>query len=444
MHLRAGATAIIDQGDGRVGDASPQPAKLHEHLHLDLVALRPQSQGAQAFGADQPEAALAVENRPADQPRGHAAADRVREVPRSRHPRAVESARADHQVGAAGTGLGDQRRDVFRAVLAVAVHKKDVGEVARDDLVQRVADRNALPPIRLEPQAYRPGLGGPLARAVGRAVVDDDHLGHLAADRSHQAADDVGLVVGGNQRADPHRLPGWFGGAGHQIVTNAYPRARSASITSGSAASIAAAPGPERSCMSTIAPGRTCSRIRRRSASGVSSPCRRSGAARARTRALGAVERQLQDRVAKANRRAEVPWPDCRWRGRWRPVFARSPRAAGAARGSRRAAGASRCGSRSRGPRPHATRERRVLFDLPADHEERGGGVLLAQDVEHSGRDLGRGTVVERQRHAWLAAAGHVGPAVQQPAVAGIEQDHHHHGGARRVEHRGRVRAAGD
>ena len=125
-------------------------------------------------------------------------------------PAAVAVARADHQVGAVGVDLLQQPRHLGRRVLAVGVEVR--AEVVA--LAQRVevAGLQRRPEALVEGQRgdQRAGLARPRRGRVGRAVVDDEHVGPgqaLAHVGDHLR--DRGLLVPGrdeDQRPHPRRF----------------------------------------------------------------------------------------------------------------------------------------------------------------------------------------------------------------------------------------------
>ena len=121
-----------------------------------------------------------------------------------------DKARAEDDVRAARLDRPQQQRVLGRVVL-------EVGVLDDQDLAARGVHRGAHGPalahvLLVEDHAHAvPAVPGRelLARAVGRAVVDDDDLllGRLARDEPEDLVDRADLVVDGNQDGELHGLP---------------------------------------------------------------------------------------------------------------------------------------------------------------------------------------------------------------------------------------------
>ena len=94
---------------------------------------------------------------------------------------------------------------IVGCVLHVAVEQEDVAEVARLNGCKAAPDRGALAAIVWVSNHFRAGSGRNVARAVGRAVVDDDHVADMRPDAADDVADPAGLVECRNEGASRHR-----------------------------------------------------------------------------------------------------------------------------------------------------------------------------------------------------------------------------------------------
>jgi hypothetical protein len=120
----------------------------------------------------------------------------------------------DAQAPEVGLGLpagGEERADLLgqprrHALVGVEVQRPVMGaEILGRALLRAVA----APGVMGHPRAMG---GGDLGRAVGRAGVDDDHLGAQAAHAVDGRADAVGLVAGDDEGRDRQGMGGGHGG----------------------------------------------------------------------------------------------------------------------------------------------------------------------------------------------------------------------------------------
>ena len=133
-----------------------------------------------------------------------------------------DEAGADDHVRAPVDDRLQQRRDLVRIVLAVAVDLHGEVEAVLERVLVAGLDRAADPEVEGEPDDPRARLGGEPGGRVGRAVVDDEDLEFRVdrADLAHDGGDRAGLVV---RRHD--RQPAHSGGA---ALAPAAPRAAGA------------------------------------------------------------------------------------------------------------------------------------------------------------------------------------------------------------------------
>ena len=185
---------------------APSSGQLDEHLGLDFVASARQRHAPQQVGVDQPEARLRVGDPLADEAgRDHPAADRVRVVAGPGRRLAIERPLAEDEVAVAAPRRLDQPRRIVRRVLHVAVEQQDVAEGSRRD--RRQAACGSPLPCR-DSTACRttsaPAACATVAGAVGRPVVDDEHVIDVRPDATDDVRDAGRFVVGGNQGASRH------------------------------------------------------------------------------------------------------------------------------------------------------------------------------------------------------------------------------------------------
>ena len=119
----------------------------------------------------------------------------------------AEDARAVRHGDLAGEHRLDQALHLGWQVLAVGVQGDDDGRARVGEQPVAGAQRGAAAAVDHVAGDDRAVLGGDLAGAVARAVVDDQDRGLDPADLIRNpvedVADAVGLVVGGDQHADP-------------------------------------------------------------------------------------------------------------------------------------------------------------------------------------------------------------------------------------------------
>src|SRR5207248_6521017 len=96
--------------------------------------------------------------------------------PRRAVPRASGEARADGDVGLAGKHRLEDRSELPRVVLAVAVEAHGEIEVVLERVAEAGLDGSADPEVEREPDHLRPSGAGDLRGPVGGAVVDHDDL----------------------------------------------------------------------------------------------------------------------------------------------------------------------------------------------------------------------------------------------------------------------------
>ena len=125
---------------------------------------------------------------------------------------AEEARAADHvERGVLLHGL-DELPNLFGEMLPVAVHLDHVVVAALERIYEARLDCAADSEVEGVAQHTSSGLAGELAGAVGRAIVDDQHVerGDLLANRGDDYHDRLRLVVRGNDdqvcRAVPHVL----------------------------------------------------------------------------------------------------------------------------------------------------------------------------------------------------------------------------------------------
>ena len=218
--LRLAARAV-DEHDRLLDDAEPTAA-VRENLEQDLEALRRVAEREQlvASGREEPRQGIA---RARDRP-GQRRREARRELPAQRPARrraARHAAAADRDARAPLDHRARQRRHHLHRVRQVGVHHHDHVGPRR----ARARDHRAGESARPAPldQAHRvplrPGAHARV-RAVGRCVVDDDHLEgpELRAEREdllEQRIDVVGLVQGRHHDRERGSRADALAGGGH-------------------------------------------------------------------------------------------------------------------------------------------------------------------------------------------------------------------------------------
>ena len=168
----ADARVVVDRD---LAHGQPAAVRLEDHLRGELHPGRVEVERRQRVAADRSHAAVRVGDLHAEEDVEHARQDRVAdEAVEERHRVAVDrplEARADDEVVSL-LELVDERRELLQRVGLVGVAHDDV-LAARFCEAREVGAPVAAPRLGDDARAVR---GGDLRRAVGRAVVDDDHL----------------------------------------------------------------------------------------------------------------------------------------------------------------------------------------------------------------------------------------------------------------------------
>jgi hypothetical protein len=189
----------VHRGDRDAADPHAEPPGGDQRLALEyepasraVLHLEPPQERR---GVDA-KARLAVVERLPSGPADEEVRDAVRGAARARRVGADDEPGADHDVLRMRSCDLHQPRDVLRRVLAVTVERDHARGAERERVLHAPPQARALAAVALVPQQHHRQAANALVRAVGRAIVHDDHGRRYRGRARDDVCDRRGLVAG--------------------------------------------------------------------------------------------------------------------------------------------------------------------------------------------------------------------------------------------------------
>jgi hypothetical protein len=203
--MNAAASTAVNDTDRNELHPPPRREEGHQRFRFNLEAFRFERQGRPCLQVDEPEAGLGVGQGLSGALRNFPAHPPVHLSPQPRHGVRVVHAVADHQQGAGLFGASQQRGQIFRRMLAVAVERHGPFKALLQKLRQSGLERRALAAVSLMEDCRRAGIFGQKRSLIRRTVIHDQHKGNLLAQGRNQRGNAGAFVEAGNDRSAYHR-----------------------------------------------------------------------------------------------------------------------------------------------------------------------------------------------------------------------------------------------
>ena len=176
----------------------PRREESHQRFRFNLEAFRLERQGRPGFQVNEPQSGLRVGKSPPRALRKFPAHPPVHQPSQPRHGVRVVHAVANHQPRAGLFGASQQRGQILRRVLAVAVERRGPFKTLLECLRQTGPERGAFAEISPMPDHHRARPASQARCLIGRAVVHDQNRRKILAHGFGQRRDGRPLVETGN------------------------------------------------------------------------------------------------------------------------------------------------------------------------------------------------------------------------------------------------------